>query len=67
MRREIDNRFSSPKKQPDHERGLQRAHTAACFIHTYEPGAHANQIAFQSGRNTEQVRRFACQRRDDTH
>ena len=55
------------KKEPDHERGLQRAHTAARFVHTYEPGAHPNQIAFQLGRNTEQVRRFACQRRDGMH
>src|SRR4051812_26738669 len=59
--------FQLPKKQSDHERGLERAHSAAGFVYPDQSGAHPDEIAFQLRRNSEQGNRFRSDSRNRAH
>ena len=55
------------KQQSNHERGLKRAHTAACFVHTDEPGINANYAPFQLRRDPAHVQRLGRNESDHAH
>ncbi len=59
--------FQFAKEEPDHERGLERAHSAARFAHADDAVVYADEAALELRRDPEKGQRFRGDRGHDPH